>query len=146
MVERIEILEGGQGLFYGTQAVAGVVNIVTKAFTTDTHVELRGGGDTTKGGFASAVGRGSRGGNRFVVYGSTDDAVGYQPFPTAQYQPSATDRNRSYNVHTLGGKYAYDFSPQLRFSASYQFTDAARLDNLQPGRSNPGQAGGPAEE
>ena len=33
MVERIEILEGGQGLFYGTQAVAGVINVVTKAFT-----------------------------------------------------------------------------------------------------------------
>ena len=33
MVERIEVLEGGQGLFYGTQAVAGVVNVVTKAFT-----------------------------------------------------------------------------------------------------------------
>jgi hypothetical protein len=30
MVERVEILEGGQGLFYGTQAVAGVINVVTQ--------------------------------------------------------------------------------------------------------------------
>src|SRR5580704_8763600 len=33
IVDRIEILEGGQALFYGTQAVAGVVNIVTKQFS-----------------------------------------------------------------------------------------------------------------
>ena len=32
MIERIEIMEGGQGLFYGTQAVAGAVNVVTKSF------------------------------------------------------------------------------------------------------------------
>ena len=33
MVERIEVLYGGQALFYGTQAPAGAVNIVTKEFT-----------------------------------------------------------------------------------------------------------------
>jgi vitamin B12 transporter len=35
MVERIEVIEGGQGLFYGTQAVGGVINVVTKAFSED---------------------------------------------------------------------------------------------------------------
>lgn len=29
MVGRIEVLEGGQGLFYGTMAVGGVINVVT---------------------------------------------------------------------------------------------------------------------
>jgi vitamin B12 transporter len=29
MVERIEVLYGGQGIFYGTQSVAGVVNVVS---------------------------------------------------------------------------------------------------------------------
>lgn len=145
MVERIEILEGGQGLFYGTQAVAGVVNVVTKAFTDGRNVAVQGGGNTNQGGFLGGVARGSAQGNRFVVYGSTDDAVGYQPFPDAQYQPSTSDRNRSYNVHTFGGKYAYDFSPQLRFSTMYQFTNAARLDNLRPARSGATQSGGPAD-
>jgi len=32
MVERIEVLKGGQGIFYGTQSVGGVVNVVTKSF------------------------------------------------------------------------------------------------------------------
>ena len=144
MVERIEILEGGQGLFYGTQAVAGVINVVTKSFTDGKNALLQGGANTNEGGFVSGLARGSAQGNRFVVYGSTDDAVGYQPFPSAQYQPSTTDRDRSYNVHTFGGKYAYDFSQQLRFSAAYQFTDAGRLDNLRPGRAGATQSGGPA--
>jgi vitamin B12 transporter len=144
MVERIEILEGGQGLFYGTQAVAGVVNVVTKAFTDGRNAVLQGGGNTNEGGFVSGLARGSAQGNRFVVYGSTDDAVGFQPFPSSQYQPSTTDRDRSYNVHTFGGKYAYDFSRQLRLSTAYQFTDAARLDNLRPARSGVSQSGGPS--
>jgi outer membrane cobalamin receptor len=146
MVERIEILEGGQGLFYGTQAVAGVINVVTKSFTDRTDAMLQGGGHTNEGGFVSGMARGTARGNRFVIYGSTDDATGFQPFPTAQYQPSTTDRNRSYDVHTLGGKYAYDFSKQLRFSAAYQFTNAGRLDNLQPARGGSFQSGGPSNE
>ncbi len=145
MVERIEVLEGGQGLFYGTQAVAGVINVVTRAFTDRTNAMVQAGGHTNSGGFASGMVRGSANGNRLVVYGSTDDAKGFQPFPDAQYQPSTTDRNRGFNVHTVGGKYANDVSDQLRVTAAYQFTDAGRLDNLRPGRSSASQSGGPSD-
>ena len=145
MVERIEILEGGQGLFYGTQAVAGVVNVVTKAFINGATGELQAGGNTNKGGFVSGLGRGTAHGNRYVLYASSDDADGFEPFPAEQYQPSTTDRRRSYDVHTLGGKYAYDFSQQLRFSAAYQFTNG-KLDLLQPARSSTRQVGGLATE
>lgn len=34
MIERIEVLKGGQGLLYGSQAVAGVINIVTRPIPT----------------------------------------------------------------------------------------------------------------
>jgi len=145
MVERIEILEGGQGLFYGTQAVAGVVNVVTKAFSDKTSAMVQGGGNTSQGGFVSGLARGGARGNRFVVYGSTDDAVGFEQFPASQYQPSTTDHDRSYNVHTFGAKYAYDFTQQVRFSASYQYTDAGRLDSLSPARSSLSQSGGPSD-
>lgn len=49
MVERIEVLEGGQGLFYGTQAVGGVINVVTKAFTEDASGRVQLGLDTNEG-------------------------------------------------------------------------------------------------
>ena len=41
MVERVEVLYGGQGIFYGTQSVAGVVNVVTKVFSNETDASGR---------------------------------------------------------------------------------------------------------
>ena len=143
MVERIEVLEGGQGLFYGTQAVAGVVNIVTKAFTETTNGRLQTAFDTNNGRHVNVFARDSRNGHRFVFYGSSDQAEGYNSFPESEYQASTTDRHRSYDVLTFGAKYAFDFTKDLRASAMYQRSDVS-LDTLRPARSSATQIGGPA--
>ena len=62
MVERIEILEGGQGLFYGTQAVAGVINVVTKAFTDSTDARAAGRRQYQRGRFRQRIGPWQRAG------------------------------------------------------------------------------------
>lgn len=130
MIERIEVLEGGQSLFYGTTAVAGAINIVTRAFTDETHGRFEVGGDSNDGGTVSGYVSGALGKHRLVAYASHDEARGFQPFPDAEMQPSATDRHRGYRLSSLGLKYAYDFGDDLRFSASYQhiegFVDFAR--------------------
>ncbi|MGE3511014.1 MAG: TonB-dependent receptor [Vicinamibacterales bacterium] len=144
MVERIEVIEGGQGLFYGTQAVAGAVNVVTKSFAETTNGALQTGFDTNRGRHVNLFARDSIRGHKFVAYASTDNADGYRSFPLDQYQPSATDRRRSYDVIMLGGKYAYDFTQGLRLSAAYQRSDVM-LDNLRPGRSGATQVGSLAE-
>ncbi len=123
MLDRIEVLEGGQGLFYGTQAIAGVVNFVTRPFSDDPRGQLAIGGDTNNSWSASGWGSGSFRGNKLVAYASHDQSTGFQPFPTADYQPSSTDRHRGYRLDTFGLKYAYDLSPTLRFSSSYQHTE-----------------------
>jgi vitamin B12 transporter len=127
MVERIEVLDGAQSLFYGTQAVAGAINVVTKQFTQDPNGHVSAGFDTNGGRHLDGFFSDTLGGHRFVVYGSSDKSDGFQPFPDEDYPPEATNRSRAYDVLTLGGKYAYDFSEALRFSASYQHTDA-KLD------------------
>jgi outer membrane cobalamin receptor len=71
------------------------------------------------------------GGNHFVVYASHSESPGIEPLPDADYQPSGTDRHRSYKVTTAGGKYAYDFTDDLTLTASYQHTNA-NLDFAQP--------------
>ena len=141
MVERIEVVEGGQGLFYGTQAVAGVINVVTKSFTEVSNGRVQGGFDTNDGRHLNLFARTTKNGNKVVVFASRDQADGYQNFPTSQYAASTTDRNRSYEVTTVGGKYAYDFSKSVRLSAMYQRSEVD-LDNLRPARSSARQTGG----
>jgi outer membrane cobalamin receptor len=131
MVERIEVLDGGQALFYGTQAVAGAVNIVTKSFSEHPDGAVSVGGDSNNGKQVQGYFRDTVGGNHFVAYALHDESTGIQPLPEADYQPSGSDRHRSYKVTTVGGKYAYDFTDALSISASYQHTNA-NLDFAQP--------------
>ena len=127
IVDSIQILQGGQALFYGTQAMAGAVNIVTKAFSDTPDGAVTVGGDTNDSGHFDGYYRNSVGHNHFVVYADFDISSGFQPFPSQDIQPSATDRDRSYHLFTVGAKYAYDFSDDLRFSTLLQHT-SAKLD------------------
>ena len=70
MVERIEVLDGGQASFYGTQAVAGAVNVVTKAFADQPSGSFSFGGDTDGGKQLSGNFRDALGKDRFVIYAS----------------------------------------------------------------------------
>ncbi|HEY8005020.1 MAG TPA: TonB-dependent receptor [Phenylobacterium sp.] len=122
MVDRIEVLDGGQGLFFGTQAVAGVINIVTRPFTDTTQGRVAVGGDTNDSFDANGYVSGALGGSKLVAYASYDESKGFQPYPDADYQPSGTDRHRGYRLTSAGLKYAYDLTPDARLSASYQHT------------------------
>jgi vitamin B12 transporter len=134
MVDRIEMLEGGQSLFFGTQAVAGAINIVTRPFTDQLTGRLQAGVNTNRGITFNGYASGAAAGNRFVVYASHDEARGYQPFPDADYQPSGTDHHRGYRLDSVGAKYAYDFTDDLRFSASYEHIEGF-VDFILPVRA-----------
>ena len=131
MVDHIEVLDGGQGLFFGTSAVAGVINIVSRPFTDTTTGRFAIGGDTNNSVTANGYVSGAIGGSKIVAYASYDESRGFQPFPDADIEPSATDRHRGYRLTSVGGKYAYDFTPDLRFSASYQHTEGY-VDAIRP--------------
>ena len=125
IIERIELIEGGQALFYGTQAVAGAVNIVTKAFSENQDGAVTIGADTNTGKHGDAYARNTFGKNQVVAYVSADKSDGFQPFRDQDYQPSGNpSRNRPYSVLTTGLKYAYNFSENVRISASEQHTNA----------------------
>src|SRR5690606_15358241 len=96
MVERIEVLKDGQGLHYGTQAVGGVINVISKSFTEEFDAAVEAGYDTNEGYHFNGYARGGGGGHYFVAFASHDEAEGFQPFRDQDYQPSATDRKRSY--------------------------------------------------
>lgn len=123
MIERIEVLKGGQGIFYGTQSVGGVVNVVTRGFQQALGGEVGVGAHSNEGSNVNALVRGGSGAQQFVLYGSRDEAQGYLPYRREDLQPSATDRERGYEVAVLGGKYALDISERSRLSLQYQRTE-----------------------
>lgn len=134
MVERVEVLKGGQGIFYGTQAVGGVVNIVTRGFRKETDGQLTAGAHSNDGYHVGGYVRGAVSGHEFVFYGSKDDADGFQPFRDEHIQPSSNDRHRSYDVLNVGLKYAHDFTDRLRVSLHYQRTEN-KVDFARPQRT-----------
>ncbi|GAB3278895.1 TonB-dependent receptor plug domain-containing protein [Parahaliea aestuarii] len=131
MIERVEVLKGGQGIFYGTQSVSGVVNIVSKDFSEEIGGAVGGGINSNDGSNLNGYARGALGAHQFVVYASQDHADGYTPFDDDAIQSSVTDTDRSYNVKSAGLKYAYNLSDDTRVSAMYQYTDAD-LDFARP--------------
>jgi vitamin B12 transporter len=132
MIERIEILKGGESLFYGTQAAAGVINVVTRGYTEDLNGQLNGSVDSRAATSLDGYLRGAIGRHRFVAYAAHNRAEGYAPFSTMQ--PSLTDRQRGYRLWSAGLKYQYALAPNMALNAQYQHTDA-KLDNLSPSRT-----------
>lgn len=132
MVERIEVLKGAESLFYGTQGVAGAINIVTRSYSEEPDGKVTLSLDSNDGYHFDGVGRFAFGGHKFVVYASRDDAEGYEQYDP--FEASATDRKRSYDVRSAGVKYGHDFSDRLRFDFLYHHTDAV-LDNNSAART-----------
>jgi len=133
VVDHLEVLDGGQALFYGTQAVAGAVNIVTRPFTASATGAATLGLDSNGGKHIDAHFSDSAPFGQYVIYGSNDQSPGYRQFREQDYQPSATQRKHDYNVLTLGLKYGIDFTPDLRLEAGWQRTNAD-VSLIQPAR------------
>jgi vitamin B12 transporter len=131
-VERIEVLKGGESLFYGTQAVAGAINIVTRAYTDTPGGQVGLGYDSNDGTRIHVSGHGQVGRHRFLGYASRDAGDGYRQFD--HYEPSATDRDRSYTVSNVGLKYGNDLTDKLKLDLFYHHTEAL-LDNNAPSRT-----------
>lgn len=131
MVERIEVLKGGESLLYGTQAAAGVINLVTRSFSDTFGGQVNGTLDSRAGTSVDGFVRGGVNGHRFVAWASRNQSDGYRPYSVME--PSATDRKRGYDLWSVGGKYRYDFGSDVLINFQYQHTEA-KLDNLSPTR------------
>lgn len=135
-IERIEVLKGGQSLLFGTQAVSGVINIVTRSpQTRDVSGEANLGLDSFMG--TSGDARAERivsnglGDLGLLAYVSHNRSDGYQPFRNSAYNVNTRDRKRSYEVTTFGAKAIQGFADDSRLELFYQYSDA-NLDFARP--------------
>lgn len=127
-VERIEVLKGGQSLLFGTQAVAGVINIVTRspqtrAVSGETNLGVDTFGGTTGDARAERIFSNGLGDLGLLAYVSHNVSEGYQPFRNRDMS-NVTDKKRSYEVTTLGAKAIQSFGDDSRLELFYQYTDA----------------------
>ncbi|AMN80071.1 TonB-dependent receptor plug domain-containing protein [Pseudomonas azotoformans] len=135
-IERIEVLKGGQSLLFGTQAVSGVINIVTRSpQTREASGEVNLGVDTFGGTTGDArvekIFTNGWGDLGLLAYVSRNASEGYQPFRNSDYSGRVSDKKRSYEVTTFGAKATQAFGDDSRLELFYQYADA-NLDFARP--------------
>ncbi|NBF06718.1 TonB-dependent receptor [Pseudomonas sp. Fl5BN2] len=135
-IERIEVLKGGQSLLFGTQAVSGVINIVTRSpQTREASGEVNLGLDSFMGKSGDArverIVSNGFGDLGLLAYVSHNVSDGYQPFRNSAYSPSTRDKKRAYEVSTFGAKAIQGFADDSRLELFYQYSDA-NLDFARP--------------
>lgn len=107
MIERIEVLKNGEGLYYGTDGLCGVINIITKQVTKERHGSVGAGYGSFEAVEAHGLASETIDDNGFLVYGSYDGWEGFLPFRDEDYDKieDSVQKERGYIRNNLMGKY-----------------------------------------
>jgi vitamin B12 transporter len=112
MIDRIEILYGGEGIFYGTNSTSGVINVITKKPTEELSGEIGVAYGTYN--FVDVYGNigGSIKGHKIMAFFSYDGWTGYIPFLDEEYAKTKNTSpiTRSYHRVNAGLKYSKEFN------------------------------------
>jgi iron complex outermembrane recepter protein len=132
LVERIDILPGGQSSLYGSDAIAGVVNVVMKKKIDGLTADARfgrtsaGGGNESTFSLANGASFGALNVMGGIQYDDTKPIWGYQRGLTSQYNANGTTpqtAERDYLVYGL-------FGPTGNGANAYYFSDPANCANV----------------
>jgi vitamin B12 transporter len=122
-IERIEILKGSQSTTYGSDAIAGVINIVTNSPDDKDGILANGqiGYGSYNSQFANASIKGKSGNinYRLGLNGERSDGISeaLSPDPSTEFEKDEMQR------FGLSGGLGYQLSNKLKFSAFGQYTD-----------------------
>ena len=114
-IDRIEIIRGPGGVLWGSNAVHGIVNIITKssAETHGVHIGVRGGNDDRNGSMRSGGPLGENGNYRVWVKRSDYDTL-HNPF---------YDFDEDYDLDTVGFRADWNLDETRKFTVSARAWD-----------------------
>ena len=118
-VERIEVVRGAGGTLYGSQAVGGVVNIITRQGSGTPRVSVEGSGGNGSTGRGAVSSAGQVGRLRYSLAGGYLDTQGFRP------------QNDDYRNGTASLRLDYDVSTRAvaRLFFRYTNTDLGLVNN-----------------
>jgi iron complex outermembrane recepter protein len=132
LVERIDILPGGQSSLYGSDAIAGVINIVLKKKIDGLEADARYGFGATGGGISKtfSIADGGDWGRLHVMggvqYDDTKPIFGYQRGITSNYNANGTTPQTAERDWLV---YGY-FGPNFDYTNTYYFLDPSNCANV----------------
>jgi len=110
-VARVEVLRGPQSTLYGSEAIGGVVNVVTADATRPFEANLRAEGGSFGEGFVSGGVGGKDGPVDWRLGGYSDESKGIPCFDEA----FGGRRPCAYHTDGFSGRFRYDLTPNLQF-------------------------------
>ena len=132
-IERIEVLKGGQSTLYGSDAVAGVINIITRKNATKKIVPFASASYGSYGSFSGTAG--IRGRQEKTSYNLSYTYNGSNGF-SAAYDTSAGKKDKDgYKQHIIRGDFGLALSKNLHWNILANFSryqadiDAAAYTN-----------------
>jgi len=113
LIERVEIVRGAASSLYGSDAIGGVINIITRKSSAERPLSAFGAiGMGSHGTFKSSAGAsGARDGWDYALSASMADSDGFSATnPLAQFGAYHPDKD-GYTQHTLSGALGYTWKP-----------------------------------
>ncbi len=134
-IQRIEVVKGATSALYGSGAMGGVINIITKNPTNEvkTNIALSYGSMDTK--IASLSSMGKEGKVGFLISGERATSDGYNPETPAHTKPYTLDKGVERDNFNIKLTYDIDATSSAFISGSYydnETTGTLAIDNYVP--------------